>query len=199
MTPAALLRSPYARSSNSTQAARPPAGTLGGRSLRYAFILLPLCLAIGQEAVPAKTPVFGPQAGPWRISISADKSQYSVGETVEAVALLKNVSDGPVVLLSPGVTLYTKDVRLSMPTWIPWKPRAPALTLLEEQRRNATHVAGVEVPAGWEGGLIEHELNKPFDMSTPGGYASHSLPGNRPGARPTGRRRAKTPNTPKSW
>jgi hypothetical protein len=85
------------------------------------------------------------------------------------VAVLKNVSDGPALFSTTGATLYTKDVRLPMPEWIPWRPRASALPLAEEQIRSGMGRKGVGVAAGWED-VMEHELNKLFDITTPGEY-----------------------------
>jgi len=141
--------------------------------LRYALILLPVCVGIAQDAAPAKTPTWGPRAGPWRLSISAEKSQYSAGETVVVVALLKNVSEQPVLFTDvtggPPPMLYRMDVRLPVPAWIPWKPRAAELPLAKLQPGASYHMIGMDEPAGWES-VSEVDLNKLFDMSTPGDY-----------------------------
>jgi hypothetical protein len=134
--------------------------------LRYALIALALIAPTWQNDAAIKSSEWGPRSGPWRLSIAAEQSHYVVGETVSVTAVLKNISDAPVMFTSPGsATLYVMDVRLPVPEWIPWKPRAAALG---ELPRDYSFIS-INVPPGYEH-VSSHKLSKLFNMATPGEY-----------------------------
>jgi hypothetical protein len=54
----------------------------------------------------------------------AAKAQYVVGEPIEIVGVLKNASDQAVLFTNNVPSLFVMDVRLPMPSWIPFKPKA---------------------------------------------------------------------------
>jgi hypothetical protein len=149
--------------------------------IKYAFAPVNACLAFwllaglvtAQEIGTPETREWGKQAGPFRLSISADRGKYAAGEPIRLTVVLKNVSDRPATVRYPSFRPYIMDVRLPTPAWIPWEPVAP-LTAIGDQMLNPkhpfdAHTANGEAPAGHEG-RAEVEINQIYAMSTPGEY-----------------------------
>ena len=142
---------------------------------------IPACLSIllvsfgaaAQDSPASKPREWGKEAGPYQLSISSDRDKYAVGEIIKIAAILKNVSDHSTAfyVMGPGAFQFTMDIRLPMPAWIPWKPRAPLTPLGQQEMdpRLFTGRSGAEVLAGAE---MTHtfEISKLFEMSTPGDY-----------------------------
>ena len=150
-------------------------------NIKYAFAPVNACLAFwllaglvpAQEIGTRETREWGKQAGPFRLSISAEKGKYAAGERIRLTVVLKNVSDHPATMGRSSFRPYIMDVRLPTPAWIPWKPVAP-LTAYGDQMLNPKHpfdasTGGGEVEAGHEG-REEVEINQIYAMSTPGEY-----------------------------
>jgi hypothetical protein len=150
-------------------------------NIKYAFAPVSACLAFwllaglvtAQETGTPETREWGKQAGPFRLSISADRGKYAAGERIRLTVVLKNVSDHPARMGRSSFRPYMMDVRLPTPAWIPWKPVAP-LTAYGDQMLNPKHpfdasIAGGEVEAGHQG-REEVEINQIYAMSTPGEY-----------------------------
>ena len=136
--------------------------------LRNVLLLLPICAAVGQDIAP-KAVEWGPQAGPWRLSISADKSQCTGGEPIEVTGTLKNVSDRKVAFTYNVPSLFITDVRLPMTPGIPWRQRAQPLPASRLQPGEAFHTISVDELPGWETAR-KYDLGKRVDMSAPGEY-----------------------------
>jgi hypothetical protein len=136
--------------------------------LRNVLLLLPICAALGQDLTP-KAAEWGPQAGPWQLSISAGKSQFSAGEPIEVVGTLKNVSDRPALFVNNTFSLFLMDVRLPLTPGIPWRQRAQSLPAARPQPGEGFHVISMDEPAGWETAR-KYDLGKLVDMSAPGEY-----------------------------
>ena len=136
--------------------------------LRNVLLLLPICAALGQDLTP-NAAEWGPQAGPWQVSISTGKSQYSAGEPIEVTGTLKNISDRPVRFKNNVPSLFIMDVRLPVTPGIPWSPRAQPLAAGHPQPGEAFHTISMDEPAGWETAR-KYDLRKLVDMSAPGDY-----------------------------
>jgi len=114
---------------------------------------------------------WGDRSGPYQMSIISDKTEYQVGDPIKISVALKNVSDSPVELhVSNLYTMFTMDVRVPVPDWIPWKPQA-ALTQqgrgVKFPRDNA--VMGVALPPDGQR-TFELYPTALYEISTPGKY-----------------------------
>jgi hypothetical protein len=137
--------------------------------LRYLLLLLPICAGLSQDTAPVTPTEWGSQAGPWQASISASKSQYSAGEPIEVTGTLRNVSDRSVAFTRNVPSLFITDVRLPMPSWIPWRLKAQPLPASRIQPGEAFHVVTTNEPAGWETSR-KYDLGTLVDMPVPGEY-----------------------------
>jgi hypothetical protein len=94
------------------------------------LIALISCQIHAQESVTAKAREWGTRSGAFQLSIASDKNPYFVAEDVRVTAVLKNVSDGSLILArTQPVMFYDMDIRSPFPTWIDFKPRAALTTL----------------------------------------------------------------------
>lgn len=120
---------------------------------------------------PGRVRSWGEQSGPFRLSITSDKDQYAPGEAMRVVAVIKNVSDHPTYLArSAPFLFYDVAIRLPVPEWVPWHPRAPLTPLGEtEKHPRMASYSGAAVAAGNET-VDEFELDKLYQMSAPGEY-----------------------------
>jgi hypothetical protein len=138
-----------------------------------------------QESVAAATRQWGIRSGAFQLSIASDKDRYFVGEDVHVTSVLKNVSDGSVILArTQPVMFYDMDIRLPFPVWVDFKPRA-ALTTLGQRMKDHwdRSLHGGPLNPGKEV-VDEFDLGKLYDMATPGDYHitfSCKLPPNSPG------------------
>ena len=140
----------------------------------YLSILLIAFGASAQDSTASKPREWGKEAGPFRLSISSDRDKYTIGEAIKITAILKNVSDHSVIFrrTGPAAFQFQMDIRLPMPAWIPWKPRAPLTPLGQQEMdpRLFSGIAGAEARVGAEM-TDEVEISKLFEMSTPGDYS----------------------------
>lgn len=143
---------------------------------------LSICCVQAQENAPVRMRQWGQQSGSFQLSISSDKDQYAQGEIIKVTAALKNVADAPaVVLVMTPLTFYDMRVRVPVADWIPLRPEA-ALTpygrahtraaLADPQfvvRPEFMSTKGFYLQPSRET-VYEFELNKLYEMSTPGVY-----------------------------
>lgn len=135
------------------------------------FLMLGLHWALAQGPTPPKPCEWGERTGSFQLSISSDKEQYETGETIRVTARLKNVTDQPAgIAMATPFMLYTIDIRVPMPEWIPWKPQA-VLTPFGRDQKNplSQNVHGWLLLPGREE-IHEFDLDKLYEMSAPGVY-----------------------------
>ncbi len=134
------------------------------------FLLVP-CVVLAQGDAPVGSREWGAVSGRFQLSITAERSQYAVGDPIRITAVLKNVSGQPALLWRVAATRYYQmDVRLPAPDWLPFRTQARLTPLgREETAPREVSFMGGEVPEGYEW-KEEIELSKLFDMSAVGEY-----------------------------
>jgi hypothetical protein len=131
-----------------------------------------LCVILqGQEPLTTEAPLPGRQTGPFRFSISADKTSYQPEDTIMVTSVLRNETDHNLSLsLSDPFMFYVIDVMLPAPAWLPFRSRA--IFSEEGQRRKypgfASFTGHVLKPGGEF--VDKFELNKLYTMPVPGDY-----------------------------
>ena len=127
-------------------------------------------MAVQGPDVGAEERQWGPQSGSFRLSISSDRAQYTGGTPIIITAVLKNVTDHPTrLVVTTPVESYSVDVRIPMPSWIPWKPQAIPTALNRTLAQPERSEVGTIANPGHER-ITVYEINKLYDMSTPGEY-----------------------------
>jgi hypothetical protein len=111
------------------------------------------------------------QNGPFRLTITTEKKQYTRDEIILVKAVLKNVSgEKAYVALKPPAVFYTMDVEAPVDTWTRLHPRA-ALTPAGMKLRSP-YMMSTMGRFLLSGAVIsdEVELNKIFHMTNQGEY-----------------------------
>jgi hypothetical protein len=138
---------------------------------RIALVLLIPIWTVAQDSAAERSRAWGKVSGSYQLSITSDKAQYEVGEPIEIVSILKNVSDHAIILRrTTPETTYVMEVLTPAQSWLPWRSRA-ALTPYGNKVKNPemNSVVGLDIPPGSEE-ENKFKINKIYEMSTPGDY-----------------------------